>query len=525
MKWIIFPANWNLGNIRAVLTVAINILCTAGLWIFGFTRWRYHAQKVNRDTSVRILDLLSIGNFGEAIDAIFMVEWKRDFSQNVATISHCLLVGFLTVIGVLAGPIARYITRTGTVIGQIEISGTLATSDNNGGRQDGYSAAQVKWNSTMERLMRADFPPNQLLDFLPDSKVDWTYVPDEWNSTWKITCSYTPQTPFKVVGTNRFTGDVIDEIPAARNILPEDIRIGLVNKTMRSVALPSGFYADPDTFKDLLMFWLAGTQPIIDTSLPHNVRRMDGNNGTMRLSIFAIHFRNIPRGGGEAFFGAGPADSAVFTQADCAISRSHPEKPVDEDHIAFMWTNNTDKIVTAYADYYQALITEQSIAETKLHHPSGQELVRFLQTYFITKDTQLNHLVRRPLSVKRTTVEIAALAVFAFGVYAVILLAALISALFFYQIQDNEFIARTKVEWIMQCVREASGRDLDAGKFKSSKSELKMDVRQAQYGPMRNDSGELHIGIKDKRSESATSAVLREDAAGGKHTVDYTESG
>jgi hypothetical protein len=244
--------------------------------------------------------------------------------------------------------------------------------------------------------------------------------------------------------------------------------------------------------------------------LAHNVRRKDSNNGTMRLAISAIQFHNIPRGGGEAYFGAGPADSAFFTQADCTISRSHPEKPVDEDHIAFLWTNDTDKIVTAYADYYQALIVEQSIAETTLHHPDGQELVRFLQTYFVTKDTQLNHWVRRPLSVKRTTVEIAALAVFVFGAYTIILLTALISALSFYKIQDNEFIARTKVEWLMQCVREASGRDLDAGKFKLPQSELKKDARQAEYGPMRNESGELHIGVKGNKSDSATSAVPKE---------------
>jgi len=79
MNWIILSNKWDISNARAVLTFLVSVLCAAGIWMLGYSRWKFHAQRVatNRKASVDLVDLLSINGIGEAFDAIWTVGWSN----------------------------------------------------------------------------------------------------------------------------------------------------------------------------------------------------------------------------------------------------------------------------------------------------------------------------------------------------------------------------------------------------------------------------------------------------------------
>src|SRR6202000_3342115 len=79
--------------------------------------------------------------------------------------------------------------------------------------------ANVDINMTIARLNAAGFPYDQLLDYLPDLNHNWTFVPDEWNSSWSMQCTQTPKTMLKAYATNNCTSRWTN-VPALDTVFP-----------------------------------------------------------------------------------------------------------------------------------------------------------------------------------------------------------------------------------------------------------------------------------------------------------------
>ncbi|CAG7565983.1 unnamed protein product [Fusarium equiseti] len=446
MLWITLPLAWNLGNTRAVTTLLISLLCVFGIWVLSYFRWKHYAAKVNRQALVGVFDLLVVSSAGDAMDTTTAVFKTGHWLTHVRLLLYCVLVVLLSIIGIAAGPIARYTIGYGFVIRDTKVPVAMATIDHTN-----IMSALVQWNSTINRLNDAGFPYTELLDFLPENGVDWQYRSSEWNSSWKMSCKYTPLTEFPVKAEWVIPETVLDEIPDVRLAYPSDIQEKL--STYREVSGQAGFFANRTVYQDLLVFVLlsTGSDPVL----------VQTNNETMRMTFLAFHFHNIPRSNVRGrYFGIGAAEYSAYTQADCVIRQG---RVLDPKHVAYLWTEDTFSIAVAFGDFYRANIVDQSINNKAIYHPTGQDLVRFFQAYMITKDTQYQHLVSRTITVRQRRIKVALIALLILVIYIIVLVMLLAWAFICCPIQKGIFVPRTKVDWVMEAVREISARDFVNG--------------------------------------------------------------
>lgn len=110
---------------------------------------------------------------------------------------------------------------------------------------------------------------------------------------------------------------------------------------------------------------------------------MVANNQTRRFSFHAFHFHDLPRNETDTItqIGIGAIGQASYTAADCTIQQKL--KPVDDKHTAFVWTNTTagDLAGTSlgFQQFHQAEIIQRGLSGLLLHHPSPEEMVRWMQ--------------------------------------------------------------------------------------------------------------------------------------------------
>lgn len=501
MLWVTLPLAWDLGNARAVTTLCklrpfpfynslfpgeciinqisvISLLCVFGIWVLSYFRWKHYAAKVNRQALVGLFDLLVVSSAGDAMDTTTAVFKTGRWLTHVRLLLYCVLVVLLSILGIAAGPIARYTIGYGFVIRDTKVPVAMATNDHRN-----VLSALVQWNSTINRLNDAGFPYTELLDFLPDNGVDWQYKSSQWNSSWKMSCEYTPLTEFPVKAEWTIPETVLDEIPDVRLTYPSDIQETL--STYQEVNGRAGFFPNGTLYQDLLVFVLLSTRS--DTV------RAQTNNETMRMTLLAFHLHNIPRSdGGRRYFGIGPAEYSAYTRADCVI-RQGPV--VDPKHIAYPWTKDTDAIATAFSDFYRANVVYQSINNKAIYHPTGQDLIRFFQAYMITKDTQYPHVVARNISVRQRRIKVALIALLILIIYVIVLVMLLAWAFIWYPVQKGIFVPRSKVEWVMEAVREVSARDISVAKVEASREQLYVDMGASDYGYFTSSIGQ-HVGLR-----------------------------
>jgi hypothetical protein len=435
---------------------------------------------VNRQALVGLFDLLVVSSAGDAMDTTTAVFKTGHWLTHVRLLLYCVLVVLLSILGIAAGPIARYTIGYGFVIRDTKVPGAMATID-----YPAMRSALVQWNSTINRLHDAGFPYTELLDFLPDNGVDWQYKSSEWNSSWKMSCEYTPLTEFPIKAKWIRSKMMLDQIPDVRLAYPSDIQETL--STYREVVGSAGISANLALYKDLLLFVLLSTG--FDTV------RVQANNETMRMTLLAFHLHNIPSGNGnvmEHYFGIGPAEYSAYTRADCVIRQGRVHDP---SHIAYLWTKDTHSIATAFADFHQSNLVEQSINNKSIYHPTGRDLIRFFQAYMITKDTQYQHVVARTISVRQRRIRVALIALLLLIIYVIVLVMLLAWAFILYPIEKGIFVPRTKIDWVMEAVREVSARDISVAKVEASREQLYVDMGASDYGYFTSSIGQ-HVGLR-----------------------------
>lgn len=143
--WIVLSTSWDLGDVRAALTIIISVLCSAGIWTMGYCFWLHQANHVAATASVRLYSLYSIQSVGDALDVLTTIVWNQKLSSQHALLLQCTIIFVLSLAGAFAGPLAKWSTRTGLIIRNREVPGYLATSDFGSGASN-----FVKWNQTIE---------------------------------------------------------------------------------------------------------------------------------------------------------------------------------------------------------------------------------------------------------------------------------------------------------------------------------------------------------------------------------------
>ncbi|KAL6400919.1 hypothetical protein AUP68_16637 [Ilyonectria robusta] len=358
--WITLSFVWDFANVQATLNVIISILGTIGIWTFSRLWYQRNTTKVMGRENTSLSSLFTVTSLGEFWDILCLLKHHVLQVQFIPLLFQGAVVIAVTVITILAGPIARFALRSVEVVRLRPVEGLLAYVPEVG-PIGGMVSGNVLWNTTMMRLDAAGFPHDMLLDYLPSNDKTWVYQQGEWNSTWSVDCEMTNQTLLEVTADQNYTvSDPIRHFPALGATFNSD----MFNQTEYRHA--SDFCGWTVTqvngsvsMQDVYFFVLAQSNPSI-----HD--RMYLNKDAMHLRLAVLHVHDAALVAQDAQFGGrgswrvnGTIPEASYTSIECRIQ--HQVAVPDADvYVAWPWTNETDSIVRAYADYNRAGIMRQS---------------------------------------------------------------------------------------------------------------------------------------------------------------------
>jgi hypothetical protein len=433
--WISLPARWELQDVQAAINVIITVLSTLGVFVFVRFCWRRAAKRITRDEDVPLPALLSLNTLGEALDVAFLLKEKLLTSRYISILAQCVIVVCLSSTALLAGIVTRYSSRRGEIISQLDVAGSLVTRQHNG-----MGNANVEWNLTYDRLNQAEFPNDQLLDFLPDNLVDWTYDASQWNNTWSFECEQSPQRTLKMHASGNCT-KMSSELPELELITDYDTWDG-------SWHSHGGFYNNGDNWKDILMF--------IYSWKGWNHEEACDTNRAMTISLKSLHMHNVPKQQNETSscnFGEGNISEAGYTAIRCELRRQ--QTVPDPCHVAFPDVFDNAAVPYAYSDYYQARFTQESTSDSPISVITPAQLIRFYQVYTVVKDLQYRQPVARQLSVNIRVVQLSIVSLTIVLFIALLIILGLLQYMLFVA-RHRDIIQNTpqsKLDWMLQSIQ------------------------------------------------------------------------
>ncbi|KAK5047927.1 hypothetical protein LTR84_006115 [Exophiala bonariae] len=450
-SWINLPGPWSLQNVQAALNVVVTGLSVLAVFACARFCWQSSVTSSARYSSVPASALLSISTFGEAIDVIWLLKAKIFSRRHVKILVQASLVVFLSFTALISGPIARYSTRLGHRISHHNTPGKITWR-----RHDSILGASVIWNQTTFSLDNANFPYNQLLDYLPDPSINWIYDPKEWNSSWTLECSNTDLSHLTLDDVGNCTS-ISDEIPGLAAV------ISLEKYDRNNIsAWWTGYYEDGIN-KDVLLGIGAAKESLVDENTGI-VRQMD-------IDLAAVHLHNVNiQSDSDSFcyFGEGPIESASFTKIECRVQR------IDQDpkqlNIAFPDGATPWLVGRALVQNYQAQFIRESIRGDNVTVITPQDLTRFYQVWVATKDTQNGFPVSRQLSVRLPIVQLST-TFLALAILTLLLIILGIGSYVFAALRYRKVFEETpqsKLEWMLKVIREHGPAEVRDGARTSS---------------------------------------------------------
>ncbi|KAH6983351.1 hypothetical protein BKA56DRAFT_718770 [Ilyonectria sp. MPI-CAGE-AT-0026] len=405
--WITLSFVWDFANVQATLNVIISILGTIGIWTFSRLWYQRNTTKVMGRENTSLSSLFTVTSLGEFWDILCLLKHHVLQVQFIPLLFQGAVVIAVTVITILAGPIARFALRSVEVVRLRPVEGLLAYVPEVG-PIGGMVSGNVLWNTTMMRLDAAGFPHDMLLDYLPSNDKTWVYQQGEWNSTWSVDCEMTNQTLLEVTADQNYTvSDPIRHFPALGATFDSD----MFNQTEYRHASDFCGWTVTEvngsvSMQDVYFFVLAQSNPSI-----HN--RMYLNKDAMHLRLAVLHVHDAALVAQDAQFGGrgswrvnGTIPEASYTSIECRIQ--HQVAVPDADvYVAWPWTNETDSIVRAYADYNRAGIMRQSDSGEIVSPLPPQHILRFYQAYMVSWSVQNALRVPRTLSVSLAATQLS----------------------------------------------------------------------------------------------------------------------
>ncbi|KIX09788.1 uncharacterized protein Z518_00869 [Rhinocladiella mackenziei CBS 650.93] len=456
--WVVLSTKWDFADVQAILNVLISLWGAIGIWTFSRYWYQRSSTKILERRDVDLATLFTFTGPGDAWDLLLLLG-KRLFSlRYLPLLFQMIAVFFVTTVTILAGPIARFSLRSGTVLRQRSLLGLSAKVESTGSNLQ-ISSANVPWNETMYSLNTANFPYDQLLDWLPPSTSSWTYVSEEWNSTWHARCQRTPQKFLDITANPNYTiADPIRAFPAYGSTFPP----GLLNDEEFRYEVDFcgwinwGDYPTP-VIDDVVFYVLLSTNPAIDD-------QMHQNRAPLHLTLSSLHFSNATLlvedrlvDESDTWRVEGDAQASSYTRIDCELTRH--TQVANENTIAWPWTNDTSSIVNAYADYYREGVADMSDNHQTVSPLSPEELFRFYQTYMITAATDDDLATNRTISVLVEAVEMSLACLVIFVLLILLVIVGIVRYVSFFIRHRNRLdehnVPDAKLEWMLHTFRNS----------------------------------------------------------------------
>ena len=438
--WINLSRHWRLQDVQAALNVLITSLGALGVFACARFCWQSSVIQRDRQHNIPISSLLSINTFGEAVDVLWLLKARILHRRHIKILIQACLAIILSVAAVLSGPIARYSTNVARTVVALPVPGLIAYR-----REDSILNAPVIWNQTMFSVERAGFPYDQLLDYLPDPLIDWTYNPSEWNSTWAMQCNDTNQTSITLEDVGGNCSVTLYELPGLQKI------ISLEKYSADNVSdWWGGEYDESGRYSDILL--CLGAAKVIDRD------NVTGKAHQMTLDLAAIHMHNLSiqqDSDSSCFFGEGPVGSASYTKTECTLTRRAMDPSLR--YIAFPDTDTPWLVSRALAELYLAQFIQESIRGTNFTVITPNDLKRFYQIWVATKDTQEGYPVTRTISVHVPVVQLST-AFLVICLLVFLLIAVSLGSYILNYLRNRktfEDVPQSKLEWMLRVVQAA----------------------------------------------------------------------
>ncbi|KAI9712104.1 MAG: hypothetical protein M1820_001813 [Bogoriella megaspora] len=456
--WITLSTRWDLASVQAALNVVIAVLGTTSIWSFTRFWWQRASLKVlNGERIVPLSKLLTFSGPGEGWDLMTLLRRQLFAKENWHLLAQLLVVIGITAATGFAGPISKVSLRNGETIVRRSLQG-LQTSKGAGPALNLLNA-NVLWNETIQSLNYAEFPFNQVMDFVPPTNEPWVFQENEWEPTWHVRCNQTEPTVIaNLYGDNRYTfADPLNAFPAFRD-------------TLDSAWLNTGRYRVTTDFcgwdtpggnpslKDAVFYILVQSNPEADD-------QMYLNKNPLELSISALHVSNgnitISANtitGRKAIVPTGRFQQALYSRSECLITRNAQVE--DEDSIPWIWTNDTTSIAQSYADYNRFDVEQAAGRNLTVPTPSADDLLRFYQAYIASITTNTSRPTPKTLSVRLRTVELSSIFL---GLILLLFLLTLWGSVrylvFFIKHKtdlEKTYVPDGKLEWMLHAVKTST---------------------------------------------------------------------
>ncbi|KEF58063.1 uncharacterized protein A1O9_05986 [Exophiala aquamarina CBS 119918] len=435
-SWINLPGSWSLQNVQTALNVIVTGLSVLAVFACARFCWQSSVTSGARYDSVPASALLSISAFGDAVDVIWLLKVKIFSRRHVKILVQACLVVFLSLAALISGPIARYSTRLSHRISNYETPGKITWR-----KHDSILGAPVIWNTTSFSLESANFPYDQLLDYLPDPAINWLYVPGEWNSSWTLDCDHTELTQIELEDVGNCTS-MFDEIPGLTAVISLD-KFHLSNTSSWWTA-----YYEDGLHKDALLSIGAAKETSIDQAT--------GITNEMAIDLAAIHLHKLSMqedSDSLCNFGEGPVESASYTKIECTLRRI--DLNPDQHNIAFPDSATPWLVSRALVQNYQAQFIRESI-RGNITVITPRDLTRFYQVWVATKDTQNGFPVSRSLSVRLPIVQLSTVFL-AFSILIFMLIVLGLGTYIFAALRYRkafEDTPQSKLEWMLKALQD-----------------------------------------------------------------------
>jgi hypothetical protein len=504
--WIVVSRSWSLEDVQAVLNVVISFLSALAIWTFSRFCWQQASTPVTKTHNILLLSLFSISSLGDVFDVLQLLKTSAISPRKRPRIlAQVVVVSLFSFAAILSGPIARHASRIGNEVTTISQTGLMAITTQEQG-QEKIRSALVEWNQTQISLQKAGFPTDQLLDYLPDPSYHWFYRADEWNASWVAQCNFTHETPIHLIASgNRSDTEIFTQVPAFAEAAPTRFLNRSVYIEIYDIC---GFEENRSTYKDLLFWILRYPDTSVVADYGRGKRRLKKKDSTanldeaMAFSITAFHLHDAPRpsdmDGDDITFGTGSIGNASYTRTDCDLARSRP--PPEELRYAYPDTLMPSSIVSAYADYYRAGVVQQSVANNSanIHPPSPEELFQFYQVYMVTKDTQHQHPVERPITVEVPVVQLSSIFLAVALLIALLIVVGVVRYTVFLRGRHEpvKYVPDTKLDWMLHAMKEAGGSS--SSHFTARKRDLRYQLETAMYGsfePLSQKVGPMKVQL------------------------------
>jgi len=313
MGWVSLNADWTLQDVQAGLNVVIAFLATGGVFVLVRYCWLIAARRVAHAKDVHAYQLLSLNTIGETIDVMWLLRYELFARRYRGLLVQVVCVVLLTVAALTSGFIARFSTRYGMIVKEIEVNGTIALRST-----VALQYAEVETNVTLFNLQRAQFPQTQLLEYLPDPSKHWKYNQTQWNSSWAMDCQYNRSTP----------------IP--HPVATADCSDGLWTQLPWLLDNWSGWFNNHSNFQAVWLSWRANDVYLDWLAFVHGMQYDTERGGisktNMKVQTVAVHMQglNATQSQGCDGPGAGKIAAASYTSMTCKLTRRSRDPPNDD---------------------------------------------------------------------------------------------------------------------------------------------------------------------------------------------------